>query len=40
MVELCPPDMPVYLGNMQGDYTVTTVGALLPGAFDRGSLHR
>jgi cytidine deaminase len=40
MVELCPPDMPVYLGNMQGDYTVTTVGALLPGAFDRGSLRR
>ncbi|SDC31329.1 cytidine deaminase [Shouchella lonarensis] len=33
LVELCPPDMPVYLGNLQGDWQETTVQALLPGFF-------
>lgn len=33
LVELCAPDMPVYLANLQGDVTETTVAALLPGAF-------
>ncbi|MGF9712973.1 cytidine deaminase [Paenibacillus naphthalenovorans] len=33
LVELCRPDMPVYLANLRGDINVTTVGALLPGAF-------
>ncbi len=33
MVELCGPDMPVILGNLQGMFVETTVGALLPGAF-------
>ncbi|MDF2668616.1 MAG: cdd [Paenibacillus sp.] len=33
MVELCKPDMPVVLANTRGDYTVTTVKELLPGAF-------
>ncbi|MGX4586831.1 cytidine deaminase [Paenibacillus chitinolyticus] len=33
LIELCGPDMPVILGNLSGDYTVTTTGELLPGAF-------
>jgi cytidine deaminase len=33
MVELCPPDMPVVLANLQGDTEQTTVKELLPGAF-------
>lgn len=33
LAELCGPDMPVVLGNMQGSYRVTTVSELLPGAF-------
>lgn len=33
LVELCRPDMPVYLANLRGDVSVTTVSALLPGAF-------
>jgi len=33
LVELCSPDMPVYLGNLKGDIAQTTVQALLPGAF-------
>lgn len=33
LVELCSPDMPVYLANLKGDTTETTVAALLPGAF-------
>ncbi|SDC72533.1 cytidine deaminase [Paenibacillus sp. UNCCL117] len=33
MVELCAPDMPVYLANLRGDVAETTVAALLPGAF-------
>lgn len=31
--ELCPPDMPVLLANVQGRRRVTTVAELLPGAF-------
>ncbi len=33
LVELCEPDMPVFLGNLRGDIVETTVSALLPGAF-------
>lgn len=33
LVELCPPDMPVYLANLKGDISETTVAELLPGAF-------
>jgi len=33
LVELCRPDMPVYLGNLQGQWLATTVAELLPGAF-------
>jgi cytidine deaminase len=38
MVELCPPDMPVYLANLKGDITKTTVSRLLPGAFGPADL--
>jgi cytidine deaminase len=38
MVELCPPNMPVYLGNLKGDIMETTVLELLPGAFLKGDL--
>ncbi|WP_067838001.1 cytidine deaminase [Amphibacillus sediminis] len=31
--ELCEPDMPVILTNLNGDQLETTVSALLPGAF-------
>ncbi len=33
MAELCPPDMPVILGNASGKQRLTTVSDLLPGAF-------
>lgn len=33
MIELCDPQMPVVLGNLQGDIRITTVSELLPGAF-------
>ena len=33
MAELCREDMPVWMGNLQGDVQETTVGALLPGSF-------
>ncbi|MGO4274052.1 cytidine deaminase [Paenibacillus sp. TAF58] len=39
LVELCEPDMPVYLGNLKGDFAETTVSALLPGAFTTKDLH-
>jgi cytidine deaminase len=33
MLELCPPQMPVIMSNLQGETKVTTVQALLPDAF-------
>jgi cytidine deaminase len=39
MVELCPPDMKVFLSNLKGDIQETTVADLLPGAFHKGDLH-
>ena len=33
IAEFCAPTMPVYLTNLKGDVTETTVGTLLPGAF-------
>lgn len=33
MSELCDPEMPVLLTNLQGDVQATTVNALLPGSF-------
>ncbi|MCR8845790.1 cytidine deaminase [Paenibacillus sp. SC116] len=38
LVELCAPEMPVYMGNLNGDLVETTIGELLPGAFDVSSL--
>ncbi|WP_442603718.1 cytidine deaminase [Paenibacillus sp. KN14-4R] len=33
LIELCSPDMPVYMSNLKGDWTTMTVSELLPGAF-------
>lgn len=38
MAELCPPQMPVLLTNLNGEVTETTVSALLPGAFTKEDL--
>ncbi|MFC4076728.1 cytidine deaminase [Salinithrix halophila] len=38
LAELCPGDMPVYLGNLDGDSVVTAVNDLLPGAFTKEDL--
>ncbi|MCU6707680.1 cytidine deaminase [Paenibacillus sp. J5C_2022] len=40
LVELCPPDMPVIMGNLHGEWEVKTVAELLPGAFTPLSLHK
>jgi len=40
LVELCPPDMPVIMGNIRGDVHVMTVSELLPGAFTPVSLQK
>jgi cytidine deaminase len=37
--ELCPPDMPVYLTNLQGDVQELQVKELLPGAFSPEDLN-
>jgi cytidine deaminase len=39
MVELCAPDMPVFMADMNGNITETTVSALLPGAFTSKDLN-
>ncbi|MET0959274.1 MAG: cytidine deaminase [Psychrobacillus psychrotolerans] len=33
IAEFCDPDMPVYLTNLKGNVSETTVAELLPGAF-------
>jgi cytidine deaminase len=38
MVELCPPDMKVYLANLKGELKETTVRELLPDSFGREEL--
>jgi len=38
IVELCAPDMPVWLGNLGGSWSRTTVAELLPGAFTSDDL--
>ena len=38
LVELCGPDMPVFLGNLKGDIRETTVGELLPYSFNSSAL--
>jgi cytidine deaminase len=38
LIELCPPNMPVYMANLQGDTIEMTVAELLPGAFTQNDL--
>ncbi|MFD1425679.1 cytidine deaminase [Kroppenstedtia sanguinis] len=38
MAEFCSPGMKVYLANLDGEIKQTTVGELLPGAFDKEEL--
>ncbi|MEX2414700.1 MAG: cytidine deaminase [Paenibacillaceae bacterium] len=40
LIELCSPDMPVFMGNIQGEWVQSTVSQLLPGAFGPKSLER
>ncbi|MFD1952641.1 cytidine deaminase [Paenibacillus thailandensis] len=40
LVELCPHDMPVIMGNLQGEWSASTVSELLPGAFTSSSLEK
>ncbi|MCR8631419.1 MULTISPECIES: cytidine deaminase [Paenibacillus] len=39
LIELCAPNMPVYMANINGDITETTVAELLPGAFTSNDLN-
>ncbi|OYD07674.1 cytidine deaminase [Paludifilum halophilum] len=39
LVELCPPDMKVILGNLSGEFSETTVRDLLPFAFHKEDLN-
>ncbi len=39
MAELCPPDMVVVMGNLNGEVLVKTVSELLPGAFNQEDLN-
>lgn len=39
MIELCPPDMKVWLSNLNGDVVETMVSSLLPGAFSQEDLY-
>lgn len=39
LIELCAPDMPVYMANLQGEISETTVAELLPGAFTMNDLN-
>ena len=38
LVELCAPTMPLWMGNMKGQWVRTTVAELLPGAFTSNTL--
>jgi cytidine deaminase len=40
LAELCAPETPVILSNLKGDYRVTTVSELLPGAFTSRDLNK
>ncbi|MCM2677846.1 cytidine deaminase [Alkalicoccobacillus plakortidis] len=39
MMELCGPNVPVYLGSTNGKIVTTTVADLLPGAFKAGDMN-
>jgi cytidine deaminase len=38
MIELCSPEMPVFMGNLKGEWIEATVSELLPGAFSSEAL--
>ena len=40
LAEFGAPDVPVILCNLAGDRWNTTIGALLPGAFDKGQMRK
>lgn len=40
LVELCEPDMPVIMGNLEGEWEISSVAELLPGAFTPSSLSK
>lgn len=40
LIELCKPDMKVFMGNMKGDFKEMTVSELLPGAFGPWDLNK
>lgn len=40
MAEFFAPDAPVVLTNLAGEQTITTVAALLPGAFNKGDMQK
>lgn len=40
LVELCAPDMPVIMGNLKGEWRISSVAELLPGAFTPLSLNK
>lgn len=39
IAELCPPDMPVIMGNLLGKIRIMTASELLPGAFSQEDLN-
>lgn len=40
IMELCPPNMPVIMGNLLGKIRIMTASELLPGAFSQEDLNR
>lgn len=40
MAEFFAPETPIYLGNVRGELTLTTLDKLLPGAFTKKELQR
>lgn len=40
VIELCHPEMPVFLSNLKGQHIETTVAKLLPNAFSREDLSK
>jgi cytidine deaminase len=39
LIELCDPNMPVYMANLRGELIEATVAELLPGAFTQNELN-
>ena len=40
IVELCSPEMPIIMGNLRGQWTISTISAILPGAFTPNDLQK